>query len=219
MSRANTTIAKVDNSDKLDFDRVESKARYASLNKSDTKAKPDFDMDEPKPRSANLRSDTKAKTPSLAVADPKAEPDKVSPKTHVVKANETLFQVAVKYDISMDELKKLNKLSAKDNTIKTGQKLKVKVSDDPKASAKGKAEAKPAPTLAKADPKSGKDKSNKGKAEPAKAPPKTHVVKANETLFQVAVKYDTSVDELKKLNKLSAKDNTIKTGQKLKVSG
>jgi LysM repeat protein len=45
------------------------------------------------------------------------------------------------------------------------------------------------------------------------------VVKANETLFQVAVKYDTSVDELKKLNKLSAKDNTIKTGQKLKVSG
>ncbi|MBK8639248.1 MAG: LysM peptidoglycan-binding domain-containing protein [Chromatiaceae bacterium] len=217
-ARANTTIAKVDNSDKFDFDRAEPKARYASLNKSDTKAKPDFDLDEPKPRSANLRSDTKAKT-SLAVADPKAKPDKEPPKTHVVKANETLFQVAVKYDISMDELKKLNKLSAKDNTIKTGQKLKVKVSDDPKATAKGKAEAKPAPTLAKADPKSGKGKSNKGKAEPAKAPSKTHVVKANETLFQVAVKYDTSVDELKKLNKLSAKDNTIKTGQKLKVSG
>jgi membrane-bound lytic murein transglycosylase D len=199
--------------------RSDTRARTA-IAKAEIQAKPDFDMDEPKPRSANLRSDTKAKT-SLAVADPKAKPDKVPPKTHVVKANETLFQVAVKYDISMDELKKLNKLSAKDNTIKTGQKLKVKVSDDPKASAKGKAEAKPAPTLAlaKADPKSGKDKSNKGKAEPEKALPKTHVVKANETLFQVAVKYDTSVDELKKLNKLSAKDNTIKTGQKLKVSG
>ncbi|MBP6582171.1 MAG: LysM peptidoglycan-binding domain-containing protein [Chromatiaceae bacterium] len=197
--------------------RTDTRARTA-IAKAEIQAKPDFDMDAPKPRSANLRSDTKAKT-SLAMADPKAEPDKVLPKTHVVKANETLFQVAVKYDISMDELKKLNKLSAKDNTIKTGQKLRVKVSDDPKAAAKGKAEAKPAPTLAKADPKSGKDKSNKGKAEPAKAPPKTHVVKANETLFQVAVKYDTSVDELKKLNKLSAKDNTIKTGQKLKVSG
>ena len=46
----------------------------------------------------------------------------------MVKANETLFRVAVKYDTSVDELKKLNKMTAKDNTIKAGQKLKVKVS-------------------------------------------------------------------------------------------
>ena len=103
--------------------RTDTRARTA-IAKAEIQAKPDFDMDAPKPRSANLRSDTKAKT-SLAMADPKAEPDKVLPKTHVVKANETLFQVAVKYDTSVDELKKLNKLSAKDNTIKTGQKLKV----------------------------------------------------------------------------------------------
>ena len=46
----------------------------------------------------------------------------------MVKANETLFLVAVKYDTSVDEIKKLNKMTAKDNTIKAGQKLKVKVS-------------------------------------------------------------------------------------------
>ena len=52
-----------------------------------------------------------------------------------------------------------------------------------------------------------------------KAAIKTHVVKPNETLFRVAVMYDLSVDELKKLNKMSAKDNTIKAGQRIKVSG
>ncbi|MGB4335335.1 MAG: transglycosylase SLT domain-containing protein [Chromatiaceae bacterium] len=187
--------------------RTDTRARTA-IAKAETQAKPDFDMDAPKPRSANLRSDTKAKT-SLAMADPKA-------KTASLKSDP---KGKGKTDIAMADPK------AKSANGKTDPKAKTSIAKgDPKASAKsatakGKAEAKPAPTLAKADPKSGKDKSNKSKAEPAKAPPKTHVVKANETLFQVAVKYDTSVDELKKLNKLSAKDNTIKTGQKLKVSG
>jgi len=97
---------------------------------------------------------------------------------------------------------------------------------NPKAGGKAtplpdKAQGKSAQTLAKADAKSGKDASAKGKAAAEKAPPKTHLVKANETLFRVAVKYDTSVDELKKLNKMGSKDNTIKAGQvlKVKVSG
>ena len=108
---------------------------------------------------------------------------------------------------------------AKSATGKSDAKANTRVAlADPKAGAtKGKAEVKPAPTLAKADTKSGKDKSDRGKAEPEKAPPKTHVVKANETLFRVAVKYDTSVDELKKINKMGSKVNTIKAGQKLKV--
>ena len=97
---------------------------------------------------------------------------------------------------------------------------------NPKAGGKAtplpdKAQGKSAQTLAKADAKSGKVASAKGKAAAEKAPPKTHLVKANETLFRVAVKYDTSVDELKKLNKMGSKDNTIKAGQvlKVKVSG
>lgn len=107
---------------------------------------------------------------------------------------------------------------AKAASNKFDSKSKTSVAQaNPKASAKaatstGKAEAKSAQTLAKADTKSAK-----GKTAPEKALPKTHLVKANETLFRVAVMYDTSVDELKKLNKMGSKDNTIKAGQVLKV--
>ncbi|MFZ1574179.1 MAG: transglycosylase SLT domain-containing protein, partial [Chromatiaceae bacterium] len=185
-ARANTTIAKVDTSDKFDFDRVEPKARTVNL-KSDTKAKPAIAMADPKAKTASLKSDPKAKA-GIALADPKA----------------------------------------KSATGKSDAKASTRVAlADPKAgakagAAKGKAEAKPAapvpaPILAKADTKSSKDMSDKGKAAPETVPPKTHVVKANETLFLVAVKYDTSVDELKKINKMGSKDNTIKAGQKIKV--
>ena len=67
--------------------------------------------------------------------------------------------------------------------------------------------------LAKADTSAGKGK------EKDKAAVKTHVVKPNETLFRVAVMYDLSVNELRKLNKMSPNDNTIKAGQRIKVSG
>lgn len=76
---------------------------------------------------------------------------------------------------------------------------------------KGKNDAKP--VLAKAGSTTDKGKAGKDKA------PKTHVVQPNETLFRVATMYDKSVDEIKKLNNMSPKDNTIKTGQRLKVSG
>jgi hypothetical protein len=39
-----------------------------------------------------------------------------------------------------------------------------------------------------------------------------HIVKANETLYSIANKYNTSIEILNKLN-----DNTIKVGQKLKI--
>jgi membrane-bound lytic murein transglycosylase D len=149
-----------------------------------------------------------------------------STKTHIVKPNETLTRVALMYDMSLDELKKLNKMSAKDNTLKYGQRIKVLDKGDDASAAKpvlAKAAAKPATgkesknakaVLAKADAVAAR-----GKGKEKAAAPKTHVVKPNETLFRVAVMYDMSVDELKKLNKMSAKDNTIKAGQRIKVNG
>ena len=72
--------------------------------------------------------------------------------------------------------------------------------------------SKPA-TLAKAD----RVVSNtKGGKELTKV--RLHVVKANETLYRVADQYDMSVDELRRLNRISAKDNVIHPGQRLRVS-
>ena len=101
-------------------------------------------------------------------------------------------------------------------------KADTKASGKASAKADNKAVAKASPAAAKGD-KGGKQvlakadtSATKGKD---KAAVKTHVVKPNETLFRVAVMYDLSVDELKKLNKMSAKDNTIKAGQRIRVSG
>lgn len=242
---ARLTIAKVETSDKPDFDRVdfdmaEPKARTANL-KADTKAKPDFDIAEPKARTTSPKSDLQA-NPRIALADPKAKPatGKANAKanTSVALVDPKAKPATGKADAKAGTRVALADPKAKSATGKADAKANTSVAlVDPKAksasakanapvaladakagakagTAKGKVEA---PTLAKADTKSGKDKADKGKAEPEKAPSKTHVVKANETLFLVAVKYDTSVDELKKLNKMTAKDNTIKAGQKLKV--
>ena len=222
--RAQPTIARVEISDKPDFDRVdfdmvEPKARTANR-KADTKAKPDFDMAEPKANTRVALADTKAKT-ATGKGDPKANTRvalaDTKAKSATGKADPKANSGPGKADAKASTRVALADPKAKSATGKSDAKANSRVAlAAPKVgAAKGKADAKP--TLAKADPKSGKDKSDKGKAEPEKAPSKTHVVKANETLFLVAVKYDTSVDEIKKLNKMTAKDNTIKAGQKLKV--
>jgi LysM repeat protein len=46
---------------------------------------------------------------------------------HVVKANETLFHVASLYDLSVGELRKLNRLGPRENVIRPGQRLKVSI--------------------------------------------------------------------------------------------
>ncbi|MCU0833844.1 MAG: transglycosylase SLT domain-containing protein [Chromatiaceae bacterium] len=48
-------------------------------------------------------------------------------KHHVVQPNETLYRVAVRYEISVDELKRINRLPANDNTIRPGQRLRVNI--------------------------------------------------------------------------------------------
>jgi membrane-bound lytic murein transglycosylase D len=46
---------------------------------------------------------------------------------HVVRPHETLFRVAVRYDISVEQLRRLNGMSPKDNSIRPGQKLRVSI--------------------------------------------------------------------------------------------
>ncbi len=48
-----------------------------------------------------------------------------APKYHVVKPQETLYRVATLNGISVEQLRKLNKLGPNDNNIRPGQKLKV----------------------------------------------------------------------------------------------
>ena len=60
------------------------------------------------------------KAPAASPKKPKAAP----PRIHVVKAGETLYQISRKYGVTVDQLKKFNKMG-KEVTIRPGQELVV----------------------------------------------------------------------------------------------
>ena len=95
--------------------------------------------------------------------------------------------------------------------------IKVATTDRPTTA---KAAAKPAakPVVAKkATPSNKTAPKTASKAPPKAKQPTQHVVKAKETLYSVATRYDMSVDQLRKLNGMSAKDTNIRSGQRLRV--
>jgi len=118
------------------------------------------------------------------------EVKEVSNRTvHTVKKGETLASIAKKYHISVSNLKKWNNL--KKDTIKVGQRLTVY-------------------------PPGGSTTSSSKSSAKGSSSPKYHVVQSGETLHSIALKYNTTVANLKKWNNL--KSDTISVKQKLRVS-
>ena len=129
-----------------------------------------------------LKADGKTSTSSRSRDNEAAE------QTHKVKKGETLGQIATKYGVTVDDLRKWNNI--KGNNIAVGQNLKV-YSDK------------------KVDRKTDKtDKKSKKKQ-------KTHKVKRGETLGEIAEKYGVGLSKLKKANGI--KGNNIQIGQSLKI--
>lgn len=102
---------------------------------------------------------------------------------HTVQTGETLYAIAKKYNMSVDELKKLNNLQS--NELSIGQKLKLNQT-------KGEAQERTTNEL-----------------------PATHKVEKGDTLYGIARKYNLKVEDLKQLNQLM--DNSISVGQVLKL--
>lgn len=72
------------------------------------------------------KKDVRRFVKTIKEEDSKKKPSKKSKKAKVytVKKGDTLYSISKKFDVTVSELKKLNKL--KDNTLSIGQKLKVK---------------------------------------------------------------------------------------------
>lgn len=120
---------------------------------------------------------------------------------HEVAAGETWYAIARTYGVSFSALKVANRGSA--DLLKTGQILLVPVSKSIKTKEK-KHDIEPVPNTPDRQ------------AEPKKSVvEKTHVVSAGETLFRIAGKYDVTVDDLKKWNRLTG--NTVSKGQRLRI--
>ena len=107
---------------------------------------------------------------------------------HTVKKGESLFSISKLYDVSVDQLKKLN--SSFGGKIRPGQELKVKDDEPAKNVVAAKQESSQKTT--------------------------THKVASGESLYSISKKYNISVDELKKVNNIPT--GKIRSGQELKIS-
>jgi LysM repeat protein len=150
-------------------------------NLADGKIKPGQEIKVSLPAEVAANTTTEASKPASAT--------KVT--THRVKNGESLYLIAKNYNVSIDDLKKINNLA--DGKIKPGQEIKVSM---------------PAEVAANTTTEASK---------PASATKiTTHKVKNGESLYLIAKKYNVSIDDLKKLNNLA--DGKIKPRQEIKVS-
>ena len=121
---------------------------------------------------------------------------------YVVQAGDTLFRIARTNGLSVDELKSLNGIAG--NEISVGQTLRLSATAG--APAPGTAPVVAAPLT------------GVGEALPSQPTPDAdlvHVVSPGETLFRIALRYDTSVEALRRLNNISS--DQIAVGQRLVV--
>lgn len=112
-----------------------------------------------------------------AVADYIGVSTTTDESVYTVKSGDSLWSIAKRYGVTVNELKSANNLTS--NTLSIGQKLKI--------------------------PKTGTDEVETS----------TYTVKAGDSLYAIARKYNTTVDALKSLNNLTT--NTLQIGQKLKI--
>ena len=145
---------------------------------------------------------------------------------YVVQAGDTLFRIATTHGMTVDELKRLNGLES--DIIEVGQSLRLSrrvpvqaetPGEEPTAPAFEEPEAPPPPPTqpAVAVPIPGEMRQA---AAPPPAPTDTqrvHVVRSGETLFAIALRYDTTVAALRRLNGIEG--DRITVGQRLVVGG
>jgi membrane-bound lytic murein transglycosylase D len=149
--------------------------------------------------------------------------DELAPlNRHTVKKGETLLSISKKLKVSRTDLAEANYLSPK-AALKTGQQLIIPraptlllaANTDTSAPAVQTASIAAVPSVGTdAEPASATERNAPPRVE--SAPEKViHRVQRGDTLFSIAKRYDTTVEELKEWNRL--RSNAIQIGQRLTV--
>lgn len=141
---------------------------------------------------------------------------------YVVKKGDSLWSIAKKYNMTVDELKSINNL--KSNLLSIGQRLKIKESDDNQniyIVKKGDTLYKIAniygTTVDNLKALNNLKSNNLSIGQKLIVPSKNkiYIVQKGDSLWSIAKKYDTTVDSIKRNNNLST--NVLQIGQKLKI--
>jgi membrane-bound lytic murein transglycosylase D len=152
-------------------------------------------------------------------------PDELAPlNRHTVKKGETLLSISKKLKVSRTDLAEANYLSPK-ASLKTGQQLIIPRAPTlllatntdtapPVAQTASLAPVAPVTTATDAVPASAPVSPVPTRVE--SAPEKViHRVRRGDTLFSIAKRYDTTVEELREWNRL--RSNAIQIGQRLTI--
>ena len=127
-------------------------------------------------------------------------------KKYTVKSGDNLGAISAKYDVSVADLKKWNRL--KNNNIAVGTTLKVIKSEQVVAVVSKPIKHNPTPVIA--------EKEAVNQLENTVADPAMYVVQAGDNLSSIAKKFNVTVADLKKWNTLT--DDAIQLNAKLKLS-
>lgn len=151
------------------------------------------------PTPANV-AEAKARTATLvAAAKPKA-------KTVTVKAGDTVWGIASRHGVPVEQVLRLNKLKAS-SLIFPGQKLTI-----------SRGASLPKPGVQKLKPAGKKQATRKAGSTRAGSAGKTYTVRAGDTLSAIASKNGVSLATIFRANNMGA-STIIYPGQKIKLSG
>ncbi|MEK7823853.1 MAG: LysM peptidoglycan-binding domain-containing protein [Candidatus Eisenbacteria bacterium] len=165
-------------------------------------------LDESDPRASTAYVPPRElRTPASLDADSDAE----GRATHTVRKGESLAMIAEKYGVTVDDIRRWNRLST--STVRRGTRLKIRMGDAAVASPESLA-ADSARVAALAPPPA-RRKSAAGHAA-APGPVRTIVtVRAGETLGVLAQRHGTTVEQLMRANRLWS--SRIRAGQRLRI--
>ncbi len=131
-------------------------------------------------------------------------------QAHVVQAGQTLWEIARSYDCSVAEVQSANDLDGK--LIQPGQELAIPRC--PGASSASSARAQGTTAARRADPP-GRTRTTPLRSESGLYI-LSHEVESGDTLYDIARRYDTSVEDLRARNAIDS--NFIRPGQELRVA-
>lgn len=154
---------------------------------------------------------------------PKRRKYRYKKEFHIVKKDDTMYQLSQKYGMKLKHIYKRNRMKAGTEPA-AGQRiyLRKKAKTAPKLRPEASITIPPKPKPQTTPPTEIETRPSPPppvETEPSSPPTTTakiHVVKAGDTLYNIARKYNMTVEALKQLNGLTS--NIIQIGQRLKVN-
>ncbi len=160
-------------------------------------------------KGTDLKPGQKLKIPGASAKVETSDAPKVDYLTYRIKKGDTLFSIAKKHGVSVEEIIKINGVSS--HSLKVGQVIKIPV----RSQRNEEVVLASKPSIEETKSLKTGERLTQGETK-GEAKKIYHKVKRGETIFRIARLYNTTVEEIRRLNQL--KSHKLKVGQLLLVS-